>query len=77
MFLTYSFPFFVLDRNIFSFDTDRKRLAVMQRLMKTAGASCVTTSNCSFLEVSITEKSSAQVKTLISCSRGLKTRTAV
>ena len=59
MYLTYSFPFFVLDRNIFSFDTDRKRLAVMQRLMKIAGASCVTTSNGSFLEVGITEKSSA------------------
>ena len=51
--------FFILDSNIFSFDTDRKRLAVMQRLMKLAGASCVTTSNCSFLEVGITEKSSA------------------
>ena len=59
MYLTYSFPFFVLDRNIFSFDTERKRLAVMQRLMKIAGASCVTTSNGSFLEVGITEKSSA------------------
>ena len=59
MYLTYSFPFFVLDSNIFSFDTDRKRLAVMQRLMKTAGASSVTTSNCSFLEVGITEKFSA------------------
>ena len=55
MCLTYSFPFFVLDRNIFSFDTNRKRLAVMQRLMKIAGASCVTTSNCSFLEVGVTE----------------------
>ena len=59
MCLTYSFSFFVLDSNIFSFDTARKRLAVMQRLMKTAGASCVITSNCSFLEVGIREKSSA------------------
>ena len=49
----------------------------MQRLMKIAGASCVTTSNCSFLEVGMTEKSSAQVKTLIFSFRGLITRTSL
>lgn len=42
-------------RKIFAFDTDRKRLAVMQRLMRTAGADCVTATNCSFLEVSAAE----------------------
>ena len=45
--------FFCFDvRKIYAFDSDRKRLAVMQTLMKKAGVECVTMTNCSFLEVS-------------------------
>ena len=44
------FCFYV--RKIYAFDSDRKRLAVMQTLMKKAGVECVTMTNCSFLEVS-------------------------
>ena len=44
------FCFYV--RKICAFDSDRKRLAVMQTLMKKAGVECVTMANCSFLEVS-------------------------
>ena len=40
-------------RKIFAFDSDSKRLTVMQRLMRMASVECVTTRNCSFLEVSI------------------------
>ncbi|KAJ7347653.1 Putative 28S rRNA (cytosine-C(5))-methyltransferase [Desmophyllum pertusum] len=36
---------------IFAFDSDSKRLTVMQRLMRMASVECVTTRNCSFLEV--------------------------
>lgn len=45
--------FFCFDvRKIYAFDSDRKRLAVMQTLMKKAGVEFVTMTNCSFLEVS-------------------------
>lgn len=45
--------FFCFDvRKIYAFDSDRKRLTVMQTLMKKAGVECVTMTNCSFLEVS-------------------------
>ena len=45
--LFFSFSF----SKIFAFDSDKKRLAVMKKLMKKAGVDCVTTTNCSFLEV--------------------------
>ncbi|XP_068757883.1 28S rRNA (cytosine-C(5))-methyltransferase-like [Montipora capricornis] len=40
-------------KKIFGFDTDKKRLSVMEKLMKIAGADCVTTTNCSFLDIGI------------------------
>ena len=40
-------------RKIFAFDPDRKRLRVMQKLMRVAGAESVAITNCSFLEVRI------------------------
>ena len=36
----------------------------MEKLMKTAGVDCVTTTNCSFLEVGIKLVSLSQVKSL-------------
>ena len=51
--LCQSAVFFCFDvRKIYAFDSDRKRLTVMQTLMKKAGVECVTMTNCSFLEVS-------------------------
>ena len=44
-------PHFLPAEKLFGFDTDKKRLSVMEKLMKIAGADCVTTTNCSFLEV--------------------------
>ena len=38
---------------IFAFDPDRKRLRVMQKLMRVAGVESVAITNCSFLEVSV------------------------
>ncbi|KAL9959862.1 hypothetical protein ACROYT_G033226 [Oculina patagonica] len=56
---------------IFAFDTDGKRLTVMQRLMRTAGVECVTTTNCSFLEVDPLDEKYSKVQYIVvdpSCS---------
>ncbi|XP_067024171.1 28S rRNA (cytosine-C(5))-methyltransferase-like isoform X2 [Acropora muricata] len=56
---------------IFAFDSDKKRLAVMQKLMKKAGVDCVTTKNCSFLEVNPSDEKYSNVEYILvdpSCS---------
>ncbi|XP_068757928.1 28S rRNA (cytosine-C(5))-methyltransferase-like [Montipora capricornis] len=63
---------------IFGFDTDKKRLSVMEKLMKTAGVDCVTTTNCSFLEVDPFDEKYSKVEYIVvdpSCSgSGITTR---
>ncbi|XP_068759365.1 28S rRNA (cytosine-C(5))-methyltransferase-like isoform X1 [Montipora capricornis] len=63
---------------IFRFDTDKKRLSVMEKLMKTAGVDCVTTTNCSFLEVDPFDEKYSKVEYIVvdpSCSgSGITTR---
>ncbi|XP_068715153.1 28S rRNA (cytosine-C(5))-methyltransferase-like [Montipora foliosa] len=63
---------------IFGFDTDKKRLSVMEKLMKTAGVDCVTTTNCNFLEVDPFDEKYSKVEYIVvdpSCSgSGITTR---
>ncbi|XP_068715150.1 28S rRNA (cytosine-C(5))-methyltransferase-like isoform X2 [Montipora foliosa] len=63
---------------IFGFDTGKKRLSVMEKLMKTAGVDCVTTTNCSFLEVDPFDEKYSKVEYIVvdpSCSgSGITTR---
>ncbi|XP_058968002.2 28S rRNA (cytosine-C(5))-methyltransferase-like [Pocillopora verrucosa] len=56
---------------IYAFDSDRKRLTVMQTLMKKAGVECVTMTNCSFLEINPLGEKYTEVQYIVvdpSCS---------